>query len=203
MLTARSNSNIKRYLQEGLLVLVPVYDNGARSAVITREGRHQEGRTVLALVTNLASAYNYDLPALRRHCSMLLEVKHHVTLALDEGLVLLPVKVRHAAALGEMTIGYANMHQIEAVLPPDSEGAALSRIVFYGGFELATINTVEKIKMRLKHGEIVQKDFLARHSQGIRHAGLSRQVLFDQLPTCDCLLKDLFIDVLKLEGKKL
>ncbi len=201
MLLARDNNSIKRYLQEGLLALVPVYDNGYKSEVITRQGRYQEARSVLALVTGLAAAYSYDLPALRRRCSALLGVKHHITLALGENLVLLPVKVRHCAVPGEMTIGYANMGQIEVVLPAESGETALSRIIFEGGVELLTINTVEKIKKRLEHGETVLKDFQARRSQGFKYVGLKRQFILDQLPTCECLLKDLFIDILDLEGK--
>ncbi len=196
-------SNVEIYLEEGLLALVPVYDNGDRSAVVTLKGRHQERRTVLALVKSMAALYSLDLSALRRRCAELIGVKHHISLSLNENLILLPAKVRTAAEPGEMTIGYVNLGQIENVFASaEDEGPALSKIVFKNGFELATINTAEKLKKRMEHGEKVLKDLLLTRSRGLSYRGLTRQCILDQLPTCECLLKDLFIDVLNLSKIK-
>ena len=196
-------TTVEIYLEEGLLAVVPVYDNGDRSAVITLKGRHQEGRTVLSLVKSMAAAYSLDLTALRSRSAELLRVKHHISLALNENLVLLPVKVRTAAEPGEMTIGYVNLGQVESVLePPEGEGQALSRVVFKSGFELPTINTADKIKKRMEHGKTVLTDLILRRSRGISYTGLTRQSLLELMPTCECLLKDLFIGVLDLSKIK-
>ncbi|RJX28441.1 MAG: Abi family protein [Dethiobacter sp.] len=76
---------------------------------------NQDARSLPWLVELLARFYRLDLAAVRRHTGRLLGLRHHIPLPLADGLVLLPVKVRQAAALGENTAGYVNLLQVKSV----------------------------------------------------------------------------------------
>ena len=170
------------------MALLPRYRDGVGETVIyTSEGRYLDPRGVPWLVERLASYYSLNL-------------RHHISLPLSESLVLLPVKMRQSAELGETTTGFINLQQILQILPPEEKAFAwLSRIQFKCGLQLKTLNTPETLRDRLRQGEVVRKDFLQRRSRGIAFAGLSRQALLEQLPNCDCVLKDIFIDLFGLK----
>lgn len=208
------NSDIEQYLREELLALLPHYRDGFSGTLIfTLKDRHQDPRGVPWLVEKLASYYSLDLLELRRRCGEILGLKHHISLPLSENLVLLPVKARQFALPGETATGYINLLQVERILPPPAKHAAapppkgaaeekapwLSRVLFKCGLTLKTLNTPETLKERLRQGEAVREDFLRRRSQGITFAGLSRKALLEQLPGCDCLLKDIFIEIFGLK----
>ena len=112
----RNDTVIQHYLQEGLVALLPGYrgDDGG-TQVYTLQGVRHDPRSLPWLVEVLARFYRLDLAAVRRHTGRLLELSHHIPLPLAEGLVLLPVKVRQAATLGENTTGYVNLIQVERV----------------------------------------------------------------------------------------
>lgn len=192
--------DIEKYIQEELLALLPRYRDGVGETVIyTSEGRYLDPRGVPWLVERLASYYSLNLLELRRRCGRLLNLRHHISLPLSESLVLLPVKMRQSAELGETTTGFINLQQILQILPPEEKAFAwLSRIQFKCGLQLKTLNTPETLRDRLRQGEVVRKDFLQRRSRGTAFAGLSRQALLEQLPNCECILKDLFIEMFGL-----
>lgn len=202
------NSDIEQYLREELLALLPHYRDGFSGTLIfTLKDRHRDPRGVPWLVEKLASYFSLDLLELRRRCGEILGLKHHISLPLSENLVLLPVKVRQFALPGETATGYINLLQVEQILPPpelpspaeEENTLWLSRVLFKCGLTLKTLNTPETLKERLRQGDAVLKDFLRRRSQGITFAGLSRKALLEQLPGCDCLLKDIFIEIFGLK----
>ncbi len=195
--------DIEQYIQEGLLALLPRYREGAgETLVYTTGGRHLDPRRVTWLVERLASYYSLNLPELRRHCGKLLNLRHHISLPLSGDLVLLPVKLRAAAVPGEITTGFINLLQVQEILPPPEQPPKketpvwLSRVQFQCGLQLKTLNTPETLRERLRQGETVHKDFLQRRNRGTVFTGLSRQALLDQLPNCDCVLKDIFVEFL-------
>lgn len=228
-------ADIEKYLQEELLALLPLYRDGAGETVVfTLQGRHQDPRGVPWLVEKLASYYSLNLLELRRRCGDLLGLRHHISLPLSERLVLLPVKVRQSAVLGETTTGFINLLQVKEILPlpvkpssgqlstarlhpghpsgqpcsgrhPSPSGKEnpvwLSQVLFKCNLKIKTLNTPETLRDRLRQGDAVLKDFLRRRSQGRGTAftGLSRQALLEQLPNCDCVLKDIFIELFGLK----
>ncbi|MEW5920811.1 MAG: hypothetical protein AB1796_07685 [Bacillota bacterium] len=112
----RNDRVIQRYLEEGLVALLPGYREGeGGTQVYTLQGVHHDPHSLPWLVEVLARFYRLDLAAVRRHTGRLLELSHHIPLPLAEGIVLLPVKVRQAASLGENTTGYINLLQVEGV----------------------------------------------------------------------------------------
>lgn len=201
-------AKIEQYLQEGLLVLLPRYQGEkSETLVLTLEDKHPDPRGVPWLVERLASYCNINLPELRRRCGGLLELKHHISLPLSGGLVLLPVKMRQAEVPGETTTGFINLLQVEQILPPPEprpsteKGAPawLSQVRFKCGLRLKTLNTPETLRGRLRQGETVLQDFLRRRNQGTTFVGLDRRTLLEQLPNCDCVLKELFVNFLGLK----
>ena len=116
------NDKIQSYLEEGLVALLPSYEdsNGdwggvGCTQVVTLQGVHGEQRSLSWLVEVLARFHRLDLAAVRRHTGRLLRLRHHIPLPLAEGLVLLPVKVRQTGKLGEQSGGYVNLMYVERV----------------------------------------------------------------------------------------
>ena len=202
----KKNDLITKYLQEeGLLALEPVYrEKQGSSRVYTRQGVHPDSRSISWLVQRLAAHYSVDLPALRRQCGKLLGMRSHISLPLDAGLVLLPVKMRRALSPGETTTGYINLPQVDAICRPregkgkEQEEPFLSRVVFKGGQELPTLNTPETLRERLRQGEQALQDFLKRRYPLPSQEGLKRERVMEILPPCDCVLKDLLARLISL-----
>jgi len=214
-----NNQAIQYYIQEELLALVPDYRDGECGTIVfTRLGEHRDRRSINWLIKRLAAHFSLDLSELRRRCSKLLGLRHNISLPLDTNLVMLPVKMRQAEILGEVTIGFANLLQVEEILSPSlksragdgedghrkkneeqrgSEGPCLSIVLFKNGLQLPTLNTPETLRERLRQGEVVRREFLQRRIVAGSIPGLSREELFSLLPPCDCVLKDLFVNIFR------
>lgn len=180
------------------MALVPVYEERARVRVITLKGVHQEPRSVGWLIEKLAACYSMSLSKLRQRYGLLLNVKHHITVPINSDLIMLPFKLRQARITGDTTMGYISMLQIKSVAPATGSGEEpwLAQIVFKNGGTLFLLNSVETVRERLRQGEIVRRDFLKLRNRGPGFCGLDKRALLEQLPNCECLLKDLFVDLI-------
>lgn len=177
------------------MAILPIYSADARAEVLTLEGHYHEPRSVTWLLEKLASNYFLDLVSLRRHCGLLLGLKHHISLPLNDNLVLLPAKVRQIVLPGETTVGFLCMQQIRTVeaLKSAEHAPWLSRVIFNNGQQLKTLNTRKTLNERLKDGELVRQDYLRIRERRVLFTGLKRENLVAQLPACECLLLDTFI----------
>lgn len=202
MLLVKKGSSIERYLQEGLLAVLPAYDGDAKATIYTGSESYREARSVPWLLNVIATYYSLDIIKLRRRCGALLNLKHHISIPINENLILLPVKVRQADYPGETTIGYVSMLQVEAILPPAADEDAIypSQIRFKSGLEIGVLNTAETLLVRMNQGEKVRADFMKwRISQDSAFNGLNREGLLALLPNCNCLLRELFMERFGLE----
>jgi len=84
----------------------------------------------------------------------------------------------------------------------ENEPVWLSRVKFKCGLQIKTLNTPETLHDRLRQGEAVLQDYHKRQKQGTIFTGLSRQELLGQLPDCNCILKDIFKDILSFKISK-
>ncbi len=206
MAAAETPRHPREYAREGLLALLPDYSQQeARTRVHTREGSYLDPRSVNWLVRITARHFWVDLDQLRRHYSRLLGQRHNISLPLDTGLVLLPLKTREAAAPGEVTTGYMNLPQVEQILPPPGPGPGpgpdsgpgpekpLALVRFAGGFELPCLNTPRTLEQRLRQGRQVRREFLQHRQEAAPFTGLRYEEVLQVLPPCDCILKVFFL----------
>ncbi len=107
-----------KYLREGLLAIIPAYETGEVGTIVhTLQGRQLDPHSINWMLKALAASYCLELTLLRRHYSRYLGVRRNISLPLAPGVVLLPVKMRKAQNLGESTIGYINLQQLQEALP--------------------------------------------------------------------------------------
>lgn len=185
---------MENYLEEGILSIVPVYTATERALITTLKGEHHEGRTVPWLVEKLATYYSININELRRLYGDILSIKKHVTLPINDDLILVPVKTRAAIAQGETTIGYFSLLQVDDVEAYQADAEPhLSSINFKNGSVLYTLNTVETLRDKIRQGEQVRRHLLKRRSKGIANKGLTTEDIL--LPHCECLLLDLFTEL--------
>lgn len=188
---------MENYLEEGILSIVPVYTATERALITTLAGEHHEGRTVPWLVEKLATYYSININELRRLYGDILSIKKHVTLPINDDLILVPVKTRAAIAQGESTIGYFSLLQVDDVEAYQADDEPyLSSINFKNGSVLYTLNTVETLRDKIRQGEQVRRHLLKRRSKGIANKGLTTEDIL--LPHCECLLLDLFTEMLHI-----
>ena len=197
-------NNIELYLQEGLIAIIPTYTHDSRAVIITNEGQYSQGRSVHWLVAKIASHFSISLNDLRQVYGELLGVKHHITIPINQNLVLIPVKVRTAKAAGEVTIGYVSMTQVQEVWEREvgEEEQWLSQLSFkHTDYLLNSLNTAGTIREHLRQGDYVRLHYLKRREQitGSCYTGMSRKDLVAVVPNCDCLLLDMFRSMLHLK----
>jgi len=185
---------VENYLKEGIISIVPVYTATERALITTLEQEHHEGRTVPWLVEKLATYYSININELRRFYGDILSIKKHVTLPINDDLILVPVKTRVAIAQGETTIGYFSLLQVDDVEAYQADGEPyLSSINFRNGSVLHTLNTVETLRDKIRQGEQVRRHLLERRSKIIANKGLMMEDII--LPNCNCLLLDIFTEL--------
>lgn len=215
---------VRKYLEEGLVALLPVYRGGVEGTeVFTLSQTYQLYHSISWSLELLARYCCVDLQSLRRHSRRLLEVRHHIPLPFSRGLVLLPVKVRDGAGLGETTVGFVNFLQIEGLegaVSREADAAGLDRIVseatgvpterYGGGGEkcrsrircrgsviIRCMNTVSTVKAKLRQGEQLCNELKNRQQllavEEKGSRGLSGPALRQLLPACDCLLRDIML----------
>jgi len=206
----KAQNSLQEYLREGLLALVPVYrDETASTRIYTRSGQHEDPRSVNWILRTIATYYWMELSELRRYYSRFLGLRHNISIPLDASLVLLPLKTRAAASLGEVTVGYMNLPQIQDILPvakrsPEKDGnattpvgdspqEALSVVLFKNGFMLQSLNTPETMEERLRQGHQVRREFLRRKQGAAPYMGITVQDILEILPPCECILKEYFL----------
>ncbi len=155
---------IPGYFQEGIVALLPTYDQeGSSSRIYTREGEYADSRSLRWLLTSAAQYYGGDISSLRKQYGDFLQRWHTVPLPLSPELILLPLKMRQARVKGDTTIGYINGLLVEEVGGSDSKVAPhLSRILFKGGFTLPCYNSQTTVKNRLLQGESVHREYRRR-----------------------------------------
>ncbi len=261
--------DIEQYLEEGLLALLPFYEGDAgRTMVHTLQGEHRDRRSTGWLVQRIATYYHLDLGELRRRCGRLLNQRHHITLPLTSALVLLPVRARSSRVLGETTMGYLSLLQVERILPAEGAGGAepredgrgarekdahvssavpphassptssltsaspasspasspvsappaspassftsapasspmpfLSRVLFKNGLQLGSLNTAETLEERLRQGHLLRRETRgAGAGAGAQFIGAGAEDFLELLPSCQCVLKDIFVRILKGKG---
>lgn len=214
---------VRHYLEEGLVALLPVYRAGVEGTVVITLVQTYELYHSLAWALELLARYCcLDLASLRRRSGRLLGVRHHIPLPFSAGLVLLPVKVRRGNTLGERTAGYVNFLQVESVagatgtlgetgqggetpVPPARHGGdeanCRSRISCRGPVVIHSLNTVPTVNVKLRQGETLREELAARHrllsEQGPVFNGLKGAALQELLPSCDCLLRNIMLLLLK------
>jgi hypothetical protein len=189
---------VEHYLKEGIVSIVPVYTATERALVTTLEKEHQDGRTVPWLVEKLATYYSININDLRRLYGDILSIKKHVTLPINDDLILVPVKTRAQIAQGETTIGYFSLLQADGVEACQGEGDEphLSVINFKNGSVLYTLNTVETLRDKIRQGDQVRRHLLKRRGSTVANKGLTVEDII--LPHCECLLLDLFTELLHI-----
>ena len=189
---------MEKYLDEGLIALLPVYTATDRAIVVTGKGEHREGRTVPWLIEKLANHYSMNINTLRQRYGDLTKVKKHVTIPIKSDIVMIPVKTRTAIAPGETTVGYCNLLQVDHVLEEDDPGSAfLSAMVCRNGYKLQTLNTAETLRDKIRKGEQARQHFLQQRCLGPAHAGINISDI--KLPNCECLLLDIAKNILKID----
>ncbi len=222
-----SEASIQQYLAEGLVALLPVYrGNVEGTAVFTLKQTYQAYHSLAWTLKLLARFCCLDLTSLRRRSGAQLGIRHHIPLPFSQGLVLLPVKVREGATLGETTVGYINLLHIEGIAETcptgaDSTAAASSevpvrnggdqancrsRINCHGPIIIHSLNTASTLKQKLRQGETIREEILNRHKllapQEHSFCGLSREALRQLLPSCDCLLRSIMLLLLNSAEKE-
>jgi len=214
---------VTRFLQEGLLAIIPVYETGEMGTLIyTQKNRQLDPRSSSWFLNSLAEFYCIELTLLRQYYSRYLGVRRNVTLPLAPEVILLPIKARKAGTLGESTVGYINLLQLKEVMPLSSSAETLSStveadsaqvadffnteqslgaaprslVLFKNGSVIYTLNTLETLQKRICQGRLARREFLSRHANSGLYPGLTHDDFINILPPCDCILKDLFIRIL-------
>ncbi len=191
------------YLKEGLLALVPYYNSGYKSVVITMKGRYPDKRAVSWLLETIAVHYQKDLGLIRKRSYEVLDLRSNISLVFTQNLVLMPVKLRKTVRPGEKTIGYILFNEISTITdPPGMTKEAtpwLSVINFKNGHQLFTLNSVSKLGEKMSQSKKVLADYQQLYGITKEKCPFSREALREQLLKSNCVVVETLIKELGLE----
>lgn len=155
-----------KYLEEGLLALVPVYgQEGSASHVYTCRGDYKDSHTVNWLLSGIASYYGTSMKLLKEVYAPLLNRANTIPLPLSREMVLLPFKMREPRIAGDTSLGYVNGLRISRVEPaPEPFRSSLH---FQEGLVLKSYTSPATVWERVHQGNSIHREFLRRlHVQG-------------------------------------
>jgi hypothetical protein len=194
---------IDYYLKEGLLALVPYYKSGYKSVVITMKSSYPDKRAVSWLLQMIATYYLQDISLIRKHYGKMLELRNSFSLAFTQHLILMPVKLRKAAAPGENTIGYVLVSEIRKIdYPPINSKDTVpwrSVIIFKNGRQLPTLNIATKLSYRKYQSSKVLEEYQRLFGINTEKQDSRLEAFLENLPNCDCLFLDTFLKEMGLE----
>ena len=79
----------------------------------------------------------------------------------------------------------------------------LSRVLFKNGLQLGTLNTAETLEERLRQGHLLRRETRgagAGAGAGAQFIGAGAEDFLELLPSCQCVLKDIFVRIIKGKG---
>lgn len=142
-----------------LAALEPCYgkDGGNVTRVYTRQGEvHIVERRLKTVLKGLACHFGADLSALRKRYGEAFNTSYDTPIALDQDLVLVPLKTRKPLTDKDGATAYVAISSVKEVLPLD-EGEFKSCLELEGGGKLLCMYTVSTVEDRLKLGQLANQ----------------------------------------------
>jgi hypothetical protein len=161
---AKAKETVPKYLEEGLLALVPCYlDGGNACRIFTRVQDYADPHSLRWLLTQLAAYFGTSVKLLQEQYGPFLNRTLTVPLPLSGEVLLLPLKMREARVPGDTTIGYINGLSIDRVEP--APAPYRSAVHFREGLVLESYSAPGTVRERLLQGHAVYREFLRRQQE--------------------------------------
>lgn len=155
-------TRLEDVLDMGLAALLPVYDGGNVTRLITSGGEQIiDPRTPRTVIRNLARIFGVDLAAIREQYGKPLNKRNIIPLPFAADFVLIPVKVRQQP-LGQNdgTLGYVVFREIVRVEKVDNKS---SSIILKSGVAIPTVVSEATVKEYIKNARLVENLYMSRH----------------------------------------
>ncbi len=160
----RAKEAAARYVEEGLLALVPVYaDGGNACRIYTGCGDYLDAHSLQWLLSRVAAYHGTGVKLLHQVYGPVLGRRNTIPLPLSREVLLLPLKMREARVAGDTTIGYVNGHRVTRVEP--APAPYRSTLHLREGLTLESFTTPATARERLLQGQSVYREFLRRRKE--------------------------------------
>lgn len=155
-------AKLEDVLDVGLAALLPVYEDGNVTKLITSVGEQIiDVRTARTVLKNLARNFGVDLAATREKYGRLLNKRNIIPIPLAADLVLIPVKVReHPLGQNDGTLGYFNFCEIQRV---EKSSGNSSTIILKCGVSIPTVVSETTVREYIKNARLVESFYMAKH----------------------------------------
>jgi len=165
-------TKLEDVLDLGLAAILPVYDGGNVTKLITSSGEQIiDPRTPKTVMKNLARIFGVDLAAVREQYGESLNKRHIIPLPFAANFVLIPVKVReHPLGQNDGTLGYVSFREIVRVEKADNK---TSSIILKSGVSIPTVVSEATVKEYIKNARLVESLYMAKHFPKAKAAAAS------------------------------
>jgi hypothetical protein len=153
---------LEEVVERGIAAILPVYDEGNVTRLITTDGDEIiNRRTCRTVLKNLARIYGVDLSAIRQLYRKPLNKKLGVPIPLGIDILLIPVKFRKKPlGANDGTMGYVNFEQIHSV---ESEERTTSLIELKSGVIVRPLVSKDTVLEYMKNARLVKNLYIKRH----------------------------------------
>jgi hypothetical protein len=153
---------LKEVVQRGIAAMLPVYDGGNVTRLITNSGEQIiKKRTCKTVLKRLARLYGVDLPAVRQLYRKPLNKKLSIPIPLGMDILLIPLKFREKPlGANDGTLGYVNFEQIGRVV---SEDKSTPLINLKSGVVVRPLVSKDTVLEYMKNARFVKKLYVKRH----------------------------------------
>lgn len=153
---------LEETVKRGIAAMLPVYNGGNVTKIITADGQEIiDRKTCRTVLRNIAQIYNVDLSAIRRHYRKPLNKKLGVPIPLSMDILLIPIKFRKKPlGANDGTLGYVNLGQIQGVMP---EGRTTSLINLKSGVVIRSLVSRNTVLEYIKNARLVKNLYINKH----------------------------------------
>lgn len=144
----------EKWVEEGILALLPAYDNGNTAEIYTKKGVYPIGKSVRSCLRNLYCQFSIDEKATREKYEKLLTIRKNIPRVLREDIILIGLKYRIPIGRNDGAYCYVNAYEIREHVN--------NTIVLTTGEHLSTLSSEKAIRQNRHLAAVIQLDFQKR-----------------------------------------
>ncbi|PAB59376.1 competence protein ComK [Anaeromicrobium sediminis] len=142
---------IEDILEESIIAIIPIYDKGNGTNIITMENSHIEYKRVRTVLRRICNEYALHLSAFRRRYGKVINKRLGIPIVINEELILVPFKTRKPKFQNDGAYGYVNFHFVKDIV----EDGRHTKLIMENGHEIQVLQRIHSVKRDFNNVKLI------------------------------------------------